>query len=120
VDTRIDRSRKLLPHNEMLEGIALAPLHPGPEAANVVACLGYRLPVSLGALVSTTGVILPRIVALVARLFAGRNLGSQQSSPRNHWKSAAHFLAVLNTLFRLRVHTVPDVAASRSTGLLRY
>lgn len=112
MDTRIDRRRKLLPHNKMLDGTALATLHAGPAAANVVAYAGYRLREGPGALVSATGVILFLIVALSARLFAGRNLGNQQSVPRNHWKSAGIFLAVPNTLFRLSVDTARTIAAS--------
>lgn len=51
--------RKLLPAHEMLDGVSLATLLPGPTAVNVVAYVGYRLRGGLGALVSVFAAVLP-------------------------------------------------------------
>jgi len=59
VQSLVVERRKLLKHEDMLDGISLASLIPGPVAVNVVAYVGYRLRGGLGALVSATGVILP-------------------------------------------------------------
>jgi chromate transporter len=51
--------RKLLSHQEMLDGISLATLLPGPTAVNVVAYVGYRLRGGIGAFVSVCAAVLP-------------------------------------------------------------
>jgi chromate transporter len=61
----VDR-RKLLSQSEMLNGISLATVLPGPVAVNVVAYTGYKLRGGLGALVSAFGVILPAFILIVA------------------------------------------------------
>src|SRR5262249_8011304 len=58
--------KKLLTHSEMLDGISLATILPGPVAVNVVAYVGYKLRGGFGALVSATGVILPSFILIVA------------------------------------------------------
>jgi len=60
----VDR-RKLLKHEDMLDGISLATILPGPVAVNVVAYVGYRLRGGPGALVSAVAVILPAFFLLV-------------------------------------------------------
>lgn len=57
--------RKLLKHEDMLNGISLATILPGPIAVNVVAYVGYRVRGRLGALVSVVGVILPSFLMVV-------------------------------------------------------
>jgi chromate transporter len=64
-DQIVDR-RRLLPQNEMLDGISLATILPGPVAVNVVAYVGYKLRGSLGALICALGVILPSFILIVA------------------------------------------------------
>src|SRR6266436_7360441 len=56
VQREIVERRKLLEHSEMLDGISLATVLPGPVAVNVVAFVGYKLRGGFGALVSTIGV----------------------------------------------------------------
>lgn len=51
--------RKLLAAQDMLDGVSLATLLPGPTAVNVVAYVGYRLRGGLGALVSVCAAVLP-------------------------------------------------------------
>src|SRR5581483_5027116 len=65
----VDR-RKLLKQSEMLDGISLATVLPGPVAVNVVAYTGYKLRGGLGALVCAVGVILPAFVLIVALSYA--------------------------------------------------
>src|SRR6266699_680948 len=66
VQTEIVERQKLLTHNEVLDGISLATILPGPVAINVVAYVGYKLRGGLGALVSAVGVILSAFILMVA------------------------------------------------------
>ncbi len=63
-DTIVDK-RKLLTQDDMLDGISLANLLPGPQGVNCVAYIGYRLRGGAGALVSAVGVLLPTFVFIV-------------------------------------------------------
>ncbi|MCG8633149.1 MAG: chromate efflux transporter [Desulfobacterales bacterium] len=65
VENDIIRKRKLMKTEDMLDGISLAMLLPGPVAVNVVAFVGYRLRRGIGAFVSATGVILPSFFLLI-------------------------------------------------------
>ncbi|MGB7540571.1 MAG: chromate efflux transporter [Burkholderiales bacterium] len=66
VQNEIVERKKLMTHGEMVDGISLATILPGPVAVNVVAYVGYKLRGGLGALVSATGVILPSFLLIVA------------------------------------------------------
>src|SRR3954470_24215346 len=59
VQNEMVERKKLLANSEMLDGISLATVLPGPIAVNVVAYVGYKLRGAPGALASTIGVILP-------------------------------------------------------------
>lgn len=65
IENIIVGKRKLLNHEDMLDGIFLASVLPGPVAANVVAYVGYRLRGSLGALITATAVLLPSFLLVV-------------------------------------------------------
>ena len=65
VQNLIVERKKLLRHEDMLDGISLASLLPGPIAVNVVAYVGYRLRGAAGAAASALGVILPSFVLIV-------------------------------------------------------
>jgi chromate transporter len=65
VQSMVVERKKLLKHEEMLDGISLATIIPGPVAVNVVAYVGYRLRGGLGAAVSVTAVILPSFFLLL-------------------------------------------------------
>lgn len=67
--------KKLLRHEDMLNGISLATILPGPVAVNVVAYTGYRIRGSMGAIVCAFGVILPSFLLLLALSFAYFNYG---------------------------------------------
>jgi len=66
VQNEIVERRKLLTHGDMVDGISLATILPGPVAVNVVTYVGYKLRGGLGALVSALGVILPAFILIVA------------------------------------------------------
>jgi len=66
VQTEMVERRKLMSSADMLDGISLASVLPGPVAVNVVAYVGYRLRGGAGALVSAAGVILPGFALMVA------------------------------------------------------
>lgn len=51
--------KKLMTHADMLDGISLASILPGPVAVNLVAYVGYRLRGGLGAFVSVVAAVLP-------------------------------------------------------------
>lgn len=57
--------KRLMRHEEMLDGISLASLLPGPVAVNLVVYVGYRLRGALGALVSGFAAVLPSFVFIV-------------------------------------------------------
>jgi chromate transporter len=59
VQNYVVERRKLMTHEEMLDGISLATILPGPIAFNVVAYVGYRLRGPMGALSATIAVTLP-------------------------------------------------------------
>ncbi len=66
---------KLLDDEDMLDGISLATLLPGPVAVNVVAYVGYRLRGGMGAFVSVVGVLLPSFLLVVSFTMAYLKLG---------------------------------------------
>lgn len=57
---------KLLPERELLDGLALASMLPGPLAINLVAYVGYRLRGPAGAVAAVLGALLPAFVLMVA------------------------------------------------------
>jgi chromate transporter len=61
--------RRLVTHEEMLDGISLATMMPGPLAVNVVAYVGHRLRGVVGAAVSMFAVVLPSFLLILALSF---------------------------------------------------
>lgn len=59
VEGEVVERRRLMTHPEILDGISLASILPGPVAVNLVVYVGYRLRGGLGALVSALGAVLP-------------------------------------------------------------
>jgi len=66
VENIVVTRRQLLRHDDMLDGISLASMLPGPVAVNVVAYVGFRLRGGLGALVAASAVILPSFLLITA------------------------------------------------------
>ncbi|BAQ61725.1 chromate transport protein ChrA [Geminocystis sp. NIES-3708] len=62
VENLIVEKEKLLTHEDMLDGVSLASILPGPTAVNVVVYVGYRLRGMWGALVSGISVLLPTFI----------------------------------------------------------
>ena len=65
VENMVVERRKLMSHHDMLDGISLASLLPGPVAVNLVVYVGYRLRGGAGALVCALGAVLPSFVFIV-------------------------------------------------------
>ena len=65
VQNEMVEHKKLLKHEDMLDGISLATILPGPIAVNVVTYVGYKLRGGLGALVSAVAVLLPAFILIV-------------------------------------------------------
>lgn len=65
VENVVVERKKLMEHHEMLDGISLASLLPGPVAVNLVVYVGYRLRGGLGSLVSALGAVLPSFAFIV-------------------------------------------------------
>jgi chromate transporter len=66
VESNVVERYKLLSHEEMLDGVSLATVLPGPVAVNTVAYVGHRLRGIPGAMVCTIAVILPSFLLLLA------------------------------------------------------
>ena len=62
--------KKMITHEDMLDGVSLASVLPGPVAVNVVAYVGYRARGATGALVSAGAVILPAFLLVLALSYA--------------------------------------------------
>ncbi len=66
VETAVVQRRRWLRHEDMLDGISLASMLPGPVAVNVVAFVGYRLRGPWGACVTAFAVTLPSFILIVS------------------------------------------------------
>ena len=65
VENVVVERRKLMSHHDMLDGISLASLLPGPVAVNLVVYVGYRLRGGSGAAVCALGAVLPSFAFIV-------------------------------------------------------
>lgn len=65
VQNVIVERKKLMTHADMLDGISLASILPGPVAVNLVAYVGYRLRGGLGAFVCVIAAVLPSFVFIM-------------------------------------------------------
>lgn len=70
VQNYVVEREKLLSNEEMLDGISLATVLPGPMAVNVVAYAGYRISGVTGAIVCTVAVILPSFFLMLLLSYA--------------------------------------------------
>lgn len=66
VENHVVERRKWLTHEDVLDGVSLATVLPGPIAVNVIAYAGHRLRGLPGALVCAVGVILPAFLLMLA------------------------------------------------------
>lgn len=65
IENVVVERKKLMSHADMLDGVSLASLLPGPVAVNLVVYTGYRLRGGAGALVSALGAVFPSFVLIV-------------------------------------------------------
>jgi len=65
VENVVVERKKLMAHQDILDGISLASLLPGPVAVNLVVYVGYRLRGGAGALISALGAVLPSFAFIV-------------------------------------------------------
>ena len=75
IENIVVKKLSLINHNDMLNGVSLANLLPGPMAVNVVAFVGYKIRGRLGALVTTTAVILPSFLLILGLSYIYFNFG---------------------------------------------
>lgn len=75
IENTIVKKLNLISHKDMLDGVSLANLLPGPMAVNVVAFAGYKVRGRLGAVAATTGVILPSFLLILSLSYVYFNYG---------------------------------------------
>lgn len=75
IENVVVKKHKLITHNDMLDGISLANLLPGPMAVNVVAYVGYKIRGHIGALTATFAVILPSFLLILGLSYLYFNFG---------------------------------------------
>ena len=66
IQVELTEKRRVLTHADMLNGVALASILPGPLAVNVTAYAGFRIYGLIGAGVSMAAVILPSFLLMIA------------------------------------------------------
>jgi len=75
VQNYVVERKKLLSQDEMLDGVSLATILPGPVAVNVVAYAGYKIRGLFGAFICAFAVILPSFLLLLGLSYAYFTLG---------------------------------------------
>lgn len=110
VQSEIVDRRKLLTQTEMLDGISLATILPGPVAVNVIAYVGYKLRGGVGALVCAGSVILPGFVLMVALTAAYLRWGEVPAASKL-------FLGFIPAVTAVIVHAVWGMARKTVHGL---
>jgi chromate transporter len=65
VQKQVAEKDKVIDNSDVLDGISLASILPGPVAVNVVTYIGYKLRGLAGALVSMVSVILPSFILMI-------------------------------------------------------
>ncbi|MEO5673660.1 MAG: chromate efflux transporter [Chitinophagales bacterium] len=65
VESILVEKKKLLSREDMLDGISLASLLPGPQAVNVVAYAGNKLKGTWGAVIAAIAVVLPSFILML-------------------------------------------------------
>lgn len=76
VENFVVHRRKLLSHEDMLDGISLAAILPGPMAVNVIAYVGYRVRGAWGAVACAVASLLPTYILILAFTIAYMRSGS--------------------------------------------
>jgi chromate transporter len=102
--------KKWLKHEDMLDGVSLATILPGPVAVNVVGYVGYELRGWRGAVVSICSVMLPSFLIIVSLTYAYFTYG-QSPAVRGVFKGFLPAVAaiILAAAWNMGVKTVKGV-----------
>lgn len=65
VQKQVVEKDKVIKNEDVLDGISLATILPGPVAVNVVTYIGYKLRGFIGAIVSMVAIILPSFILMI-------------------------------------------------------
>lgn len=107
VENLIVKQRKLLTSEEMLDGITLASLLPGPQAVNVVAYAGYKLRGARGAWIASVAVVLPAFVLMLVLSYFYGQYGKLEFVTRIfHGFVPAVAAVILSVVWRMAKQTV--------------
>jgi chromate transporter len=123
VQNYVVERRRLIPHEDMLDGISLATILPGPIAFNVVAYVGYKLRGPVGALTTTIAVTLPTFL-LILILSYGYFTWGEIPSVNKFFQGfipavTAIIVATVWNMGRKTLHGAPEIAiAVIACGLL--
>jgi len=78
VESILVKKRNLLKAEDMLDGISLASLLPGPQAVNVVAYAGNKLKGTWGAIIAAVAVVLPSFILMTLLSYLYQQYGQIQ------------------------------------------
>ena len=107
VENIIVKKRHLLKAEDMLDGISLASLLPGPQAVNVVAYAGNKLRGTWGAITAAVAVILPSFVLMVLLSYLYSIYGKMDAVTRFfHGFIPAVAAVILSVVWRMAKQTV--------------
>ena len=124
VQKQVVERDKLISNEEVIDGISLASVLPGPLAVNVIAYIGYRLKGIRGALVSISGILLPSFLLMLVlselyiRYGQVPELGSFFAGVLP--AVAAIIVSVATGMFRKNISDWKQVAIVAAAGLTTY
>ena len=122
VENLVVQRYKLLTHEDMLDGISLATVLPGPIAANVVAYVGYRIRGGWGAVATATSVLLPSfflVVGLTAVYYEAGEIGAVSRLFAGFIPAVvAIIIAAAWRMGKKTIKTWPAIAIAVTAGLL--
>ncbi|MCY7408674.1 MAG: chromate efflux transporter [Chitinophagales bacterium] len=75
VESILVEKKKFLTREDMLDGISLASLLPGPQAINVVAYAGNKLRGTVGAIIAAVAVVLPSFILMIVLSYLYESYG---------------------------------------------
>ncbi len=75
VESILVEKKKYLTREDMLDGISLASLLPGPQAVNVVAYAGNKLRGTFGAIIAAVAVVLPSFILMIVLSYLYESYG---------------------------------------------
>ncbi|MBA3649261.1 MAG: chromate efflux transporter [Chitinophagales bacterium] len=107
VESTVVKKKKLLKPEDMLDGISLASLLPGPQAVNVVAYAGNKLKGTKGAITAAVAVIIPSFILMVLLSYLYSKYGQLSQVTRFfHGFIPAIAAVILSVVWRMAKQTV--------------